>query len=116
MRKFKKTLLFKEAQPQRNMQDNDEDVQINSEIIWNFNNVDKELLAAFPNGKSLSESLKTIDDLYTWKIEFYPNGKNLESMNKLYVTLTLTDVKEGTSAEVNAECNYYIINKVCCKL
>ena len=96
----------------KKMQDNDEELRINSEIIWNFGNVDKELLSAYPNGTSLTESLITIDGLYTWEVEFFPNGKDLETLNKLYVSLKLMDIKEGLSSDVNAECNYYIINKV----
>jgi hypothetical protein len=91
----------------------DEDLQINSEIIWTFTNVESELLNAYPNGTPLSENLTTIDDLYTWKVDFYPNGKNDDSMNKIYVGLTLIATKEGVSDQnVDAECIYYVINKV----
>ncbi len=94
------------------MQENDEELQINSEIIWNFDDVNKELISVYPNGKSITESLVTIDGMYTWEIEFFPNGKDLESNDHLYVSLKLKDIKEGLSDDVDAECNYYIINKV----
>lgn len=90
----------------------DEDLQINSEIIWTFTNVENELMTAYPNGQALSENLITIDNLYTWKVDFYPNGKNEDSMNQVYIGLTLVNVKEGVDPTVNAECNYYMINKV----
>ncbi len=67
------------------MQDNEEELRINSEIIWNFDDVNKELISAYPNGKSITECLVTIDGLYTWEIEFFPNGKDLESLNHLYL-------------------------------
>jgi hypothetical protein len=93
------------------MHENDE-LLINSEIIWTFENVDKELLGAYPNGKSLTENIITIDGLYTWKIDFYPNGKDSETVDKIYVSLTLAEAKsEATVTDVDAECNYYIINK-----
>ncbi len=94
------------------MQDNEEELRINSEIIWNFDDVNKELISAYPNGKSITECLVTIDGLYTWEIEFFPNGKDMESLNHLYVSLKLKNIKEGVPDDVNAECNYYIINKV----
>ena len=90
----------------------DEDLQINSEIIWTFTNVESELLNAYPNGTPLSENLTTIDDLYTWKVDFYPNGKNDDSMNKIYVGLTLIATKEGVSDQnVDAE-NLTIAQKI----
>ena len=57
----------------------DEDQSIHSEIIWTFNDVDRELLKRFPNGQSLTEELVTIDGAYTWRIDFYPNGITLEN-------------------------------------
>lgn len=89
-----------------------EDLVINSEIIWSFSKIKEELSDAYPNGKSLTEHLTTIDGLYTWKIEFYPNGKDAETKNKLYVSLTLINVKDGAETNVDAECNYYLICKV----
>ena len=89
----------------------EEDLLINSEIIWTFENVDKELLKMYPNGKSLAEDVITIDGLYTWKVEFYPNGKDKSSEDKLYISITLVNVKTGVESDVDAECNYYLINK-----
>ncbi len=90
---------------------NEEELLINSELIWTFDDVNKELIQAYPNGKSLSENLITIDGLYTWKVDVYPNGKDTNSKDKLYVSITLVNVKTGIESNVDAECNYYIINK-----
>lgn len=67
----------------------DEDQSIHSEIIWTFNDVDRELLKSFPNGHCLSEELVTIDGAFTWRIDFYPNGIRLfERQNIIIVVLS----------------------------
>lgn len=88
----------------------DDEPALNSELIWSFNNVKTQLLDAYPNGKSLTDILTTVDGLYEWQIDFYPNGTDSKN-NKLSVRLTLKNVKDGLSNDVDAECNYYLINK-----
>ena len=88
--------------------DQDDEPLLNSEISWSFTNVHSQLLDAYPNGKALTDILTTVDGLYEWQIDFYPNGLNSKD-NKINVVLTLKSVKDGQ--EVDAECNYYFIDK-----
>jgi hypothetical protein len=94
----------------------DEDLSINSEIIWTFNDVDKELLKAYPNGQALTEELVTIDGEHTWRVEFYPNGKDLKTYGYIILCVQLVNAKganddDVVSKHVDAECNFSFKNR-----
>lgn len=85
----------------------EDDLKIHSEVIWHFNDVNKQLLNEFQSGKSYTEELETIGG-YKWKIELYPNGK--DKINYFSVLVTL--VKTGDDHnKVDAECFYTLVNK-----
>jgi hypothetical protein len=56
----------------------------------------------------MTESLTTVDG-YEWQIEFYPNGTDLTE-NKINVRLVLKH-GGGSVESVDAECNYYFVDK-----
>lgn len=95
----------------------DEDQSINSEIIWTFNDVDKELLKAYPNGKAMVEDIVTIDGAYTWRVEFYPNGKDLKTFGFVVLSVQLINAPDdddddaATERQVEAECNFSFKNR-----
>lgn len=90
--------------------DDNEDL-ISSEVIWTFEDVDRELLRAYPNGKALSEEISTIDGMYTWRIDFYPNGKDLKTFGNLILSVSLISSKAANKAPIDAECCFSFKNK-----
>ena len=58
---------------------------------------------------AMTESLTTVDG-YEWQIEFYPNGTD-SSENKINVRLILKRSGGGPAESVDAECNYYFVDK-----
>lgn len=57
----------------------------------------------------MTESLLTVDG-YEWQIEFYPNGTD-SSENKINVRLILKHGGVVSDEKVDAECNYYFVDK-----
>lgn len=96
----------------RRYSEDDEDVAINSELIWTFNDVDKDLLKAYPNGKALSERLVSIGGLYTWRVEFYPNGRDHRTYGNIVVAVSLEGMKGYDRKPVEAECTFSLVNKM----
>ena len=100
----------KETYPEMsNSSHDEEDLKVHSELIWTFNNIHKELLDLFPNGQFLSEVLKTING-QSWKIDFYPNGKESTS-SKIDISIKLLEDKEKQRDQVKAQCYYSFQNK-----
>jgi hypothetical protein len=96
----------------RRYSEDDEDCSINSELIWQFNDVDKELLKAYPNGKALTERLISIGGLYTWRIDFYPNGRDHRTYGNIVVSVSLENTRAYDKKPVEAECNFNLLNKM----
>ena len=91
--------------------EDDEDDVINTEVVWGFRNIKTEVLNAYPNGKCISEQVVTIGGENTWKIEFYPNGKDASTIDKITVVITLIKSNDKSLlAQTDAECNYRIQN------
>ncbi|RNA28395.1 hypothetical protein BpHYR1_037293 [Brachionus plicatilis] len=82
---------------------------ITSEAIWTFDNVDQELLRMYPNGKYLSEEIQTIGG-QVWRVDFYPNGKDLKSFGQIILCVSLIRSKDHECAPVNAECSFSFKN------
>lgn len=89
----------------------DNDDLMSSEVIWTFSDVEQELLRAYPNGKALSERVVTIDGIFTWRIDFYPNGKDLKSFGVIIVAVTLEKVNGRNVKPVDADCTFSYKNK-----
>ena len=90
-----------------NNYDDDEDEAIKTEILWSFRNIKDELLDPYPNGRCITENLNTIGGENTWKIEFYPNGKDLATLNKVTIVITLTKSNDKSLlSQTEAECNF----------
>jgi hypothetical protein len=95
----------------RSFDNDDEDDGLNSEVVWTFNNFKKEVLDAYPNGRCISEQLITIGGESTWKIDFYPNGKDGLTFKKIVVVITLIKSNDKSLLEkTEAECNFRIQN------
>lgn len=82
---------------------------ITSEAIWTFDNVEEELLKPYPNGKYLSEEIQTIGG-ETWRVDFYPNGKDLKTFGQIILCVTLIKSKNTTNSTINAECSFSFKN------
>ena len=94
-----------------NNYEDDEDEGLKTEVMWSFRSIKSEVLDAYPNGKCLSEQLNTIGAENTWKVDFYPNGKDSLTLNKVTVVLTLTKSNDKSLlAQTEAECNYRFQN------
>ena len=94
-----------------NNYDDDEDEAIKTEILWSFRNIKDELLDPYPNGRCITENLNTIGGENTWKIEFYPNGKDLATLNKVTIVITLTKSNDKSLlSQTEAECNFRFQN------
>lgn len=104
--------MYNNSNRTRRYSEDDEDVSINTEVIWMFNDVDKELLKAYPNGKSLSERLVSIGGLYTWRVDLYPNGKDNRTYGNIVIAVTLEDVKGYDKKLTDAECSFSFLNKM----
>ena len=91
-------------------QDDNEDL-ISSEVIWTFDDVERELLKQYPNGKALSEEVMTINGMFTWRIDLYPNGRDLKTFGKLVLSVTLIKAKKYSFLPVDAECSFSYKNK-----
>ena len=96
----------------RRFSEDDEDLSINSEVIWAFNDVEKDLLKTFANGKCLSEQIISIGGLYTWRVDFYPNGRDHRTYGNVVVVITLQNMKGYDKTPVEAECNFTLLNKM----
>jgi hypothetical protein len=96
----------------RRYSEDDEDLSINSELIWQFNDVDKELLKAYPNGKSLTERVISIGGLYTWRVDFYPNGRDHRTYGNIVVSVSLENSRAYDKKPIEAECNFNLFNKM----
>lgn len=82
---------------------------ITSEAIWTFDNVEEELLQSYPNGKYLSEEIQTIGG-ETWRVDFYPNGKDLKSFGQIILCVTLIRSSKKNLVPLNAECSFSFKN------
>lgn len=80
---------------------------VNSEVIWTFLNVKKELIDSYPTGTSYTEILKTING-QSWKIDFYPNGKDEESCGCVDLLITFLIDKEKNRKKINANCYFML--------
>ncbi len=80
---------------------------VNSEVIWTFLNVKKELIDSYPTGTSYTEILKTING-QSWKIDFYPNGKDEESNGCVDLLITFLIDKEKNRKKINANCYFML--------
>ncbi len=80
---------------------------VNSEVIWTFLNVKKELIDSCPTGTSYSDILKTING-QSWKIDFYPNGKDKESSGCVDLLITFLIDKEKNRKKINANCYFML--------
>jgi hypothetical protein len=96
----------------RRYSEDDEDLAINSELIWQFNDVDKELLRAYPNGRALTERVISIGGLYTWRVDFYPNGRDHRTYGNIVVAVSLENTRAYDRKPVEAECNFNLFNKM----
>jgi hypothetical protein len=89
----------------------DEDEALTTEVLWSFRNIKQELLDPYPNGRCITENLNTIGGENTWKIEFYPNGKDSTTLNKITVVITLTKSNDKSLLlQTEAECNFRFQN------
>ena len=88
----------------------EDDISINSDIIWSFFNVQEQLLNKFPSGKCFSERLSTINGL-EWQIDLYPNGKDKLLAGSMVVELTLLKMPDDSGVEIDAECHWSLVNK-----
>ena len=79
---------------------------ITSEAIWSFDNVEKELLRAYPNGQAISEEIQTIGGGHTWRVDFYPNGKDLKTFGQIILCVTLIKCASENTDSVQAECSF----------
>jgi hypothetical protein len=89
-------------------QDNENDIQ--SELIWTFDDINKELVNKYAVGKAHSEKIKTINNEYEWQIDLYPNGRDKSTQNRVFVSLRLLGVNKSDK-EIEADCEYKIIFK-----
>ncbi|CAF0932616.1 unnamed protein product [Brachionus calyciflorus] len=92
------------------MLDDYNDDIITSEAIWTFEDVEKELLRAYPNGNAISEEIHTIGG-GAWRVDFYPNGKDLKTFGQLIINVTLINKMNETTNPVQAECSFSFKNK-----
>ena len=91
--------------------DSDDEISVSSEIIWSFSNFKKQVLDICPNGKSISEQLITVGGEQTWKVDFFPNGKDFLTNKKLSVVLTLVKTNDkNLLVQTEAVCTYRILN------
>lgn len=83
--------------------DDDENEVINTELIWSFDNVQTQLVQKYPLGKAYSETLACPDKAYEWQVDFYPNGRDNITKNKICLVVKLLSGELNT---VDAECQY----------
>lgn len=92
--------------------DDEDEISLNSEVLWTFKNFKKEVLDAYPTGRCISEQLVTVGGDSTWKVDFYPNGKDNLTAKKITVVITLIKSKERSLlVKTEAECNYRFSNQ-----
>jgi hypothetical protein len=83
----------------------DDDSSTNSEIIWSFDNVKKDLLDKYGPGKALSDILVTTSG-QVWSISFYPNGKDAKNppQGKIDLFIQLIENSEKIPAKFQRAC------------
>jgi hypothetical protein len=78
---------------------------INSELIWSFSNVKRQLLDPYPHGRPHTEILRTING-QSWQVDFYPNGKDDRKCVDLLITF-LIDTEQQRQT-INASCYFML--------
>jgi hypothetical protein len=87
----------------------DQDMPLNTELVWLFDNLKKQVVESYPIGEAMTEQLVTAGGDNNWEIAFYPNGKDGEYENKIVLVVTY---KQKNDEDSDAECFYRIFNNV----